>query len=36
MAREREVKLTARAVSVGVYKVLKLAGLSESISFMSD
>ncbi len=36
MAREREVRLTARAVSVGVYKVLKLAGLSEGIAFMND
>ena len=35
-ASERGLKLTARAVSVGVYKVLKLAGLSESMSFMSD
>jgi len=35
-AAERELRLTARAVSVSVYKVIKLAGLSEAVSFMSD
>ena len=33
-ATARRVKLTARAVQVDVYKVLKLAGLAERISFM--
>jgi len=36
VASKREVRLTARAVSVGVYKVLQLAGLSGAMSFMSD
>jgi anti-anti-sigma regulatory factor len=33
-AATRDVKLTARAVPVDVYKVLKLAGLAEGIAFM--
>ena len=31
----REVRLTARAVAVDVYKVFKLSGLAERLSFMS-
>lgn len=31
----RDVRLTARAVAVGVYKVFKLSGLADRLSFMS-
>ena len=34
VAAGRDVKLTARAVPVDVYKVLKLAGIADRISFM--
>jgi anti-anti-sigma regulatory factor len=33
-AAARSIKLTARAVTIEVYKVLKLAGLAERMSFM--
>jgi len=32
---DRTVRLTARAVDVDVYKVLKLTGLADRLSFMS-
>jgi anti-anti-sigma regulatory factor len=32
---DRTVRLTARAVCVSVYKVLKLTGLADRLSFMS-
>lgn len=35
-ASRRELPITARAVSVGVYKVLKLSGIAERIGFMND